>query len=263
MRWPSPAPEVGRRFLRYASESNLKRVMLELGGKSPQLVMDDVANLDVVVDQATNAIFWNMGENCSAGSRLIVHRGIRDELVERLVTATAAWVVGDPLDPSTRVGALISRAHLERVLGYVDGARKEGARVAVGGSRVRESSGGHFVEPTVLDRVTNDFKVAREEIFGPVLSVIEFETEAEGVAIANDSPYGLAASLYTNDLNVAHRVARALKAGVVAVNCYSEGDMTTPFGGYKQSGFAGHDKSLQAHDQYTQTKTVWIQLAGG
>ncbi len=254
--------EVGRRFLRYASDSNLKRVMLELGGKSPQLVMDDVEDLDQVVDQATNAIFWNMGENCSAGSRLIVHRAVRDELIERLVAATASWIVGDPLEPSTRVGALISRAHLERVLGYVDGARREGARVAVGGSRVRESSGGHFIEPTVLDGVTNQFQVAREEVFGPVLAVIDFETESEAVAIANDSPYGLAASLYTNDLNVAHRVARQLRAGVVAVNCYSEGDMTTPFGGYKQSGFAGHDKSLHAHDQYTQTKTVWIQLAG-
>jgi gamma-glutamyl-gamma-aminobutyraldehyde dehydrogenase len=253
--------EVGRRFLRYASESNLKRVTLELGGKSPQLVMPDVADLGVVVENATNAIFWNMGENCSAGSRLIVHRSLRDELVERLVGATASWIVGDPLDPATRVGAMISRPHLQRVLSYVDSARQEGARVAVGGSQVLESSGGHFVEPTILDRVTNGFTAAREEIFGPVLSVIDFETESDAVAIANDTPYGLAASLYTNDLNVAHRVARQIRAGVVAVNCYSEGDMTTPFGGYKQSGFAGHDKSLHAHEQYTETKTIWIQLA--
>ena len=254
--------EVGRRFLRYASESNLKRVMLELGGKSPQIVMPDVADLDTVVENATNAIFWNMGENCSAGSRLIVHRRHRNELVERLVAAAGGWRVGDPLDPTTRIGAMISRSHLERVLSYVDGARREGARIAVGGSRAREDSGGHFVEPTILDHVTNDFTVAREEIFGPVLSVIEFESEDEAVTIANDTPYGLAASLYTTDLNVAHRVARRIKAGVVAVNCYSEGDMTTPFGGYKQSGFAGHDKSLQAHDQYMETKTIWIQLAG-
>lgn len=254
--------EVGRRFLRYASDSNLKRVTLELGGKSPQVVMPDVTDLDMVVENATNAIFWNMGENCSAGSRFLVHRQLKDELVERLVTATAPWIVGDPLDPTTRIGALISRPHLERVLSYIEVARDEGAAVTVGGQRVLQETGGYFVEPTILDGVSNSFRVAQEEIFGPVLSVIQFESEAEAIAIANDSPYGLAASLYTNDLNVAHRMARALKAGTVGVNCYSEGDMTTPFGGYKQSGFAGHDKSLLAHDQYTETKTIWVQLAG-
>ncbi len=253
--------EVGRDFLHYAAESNLKRVMLELGGKSPQVVMQDVSDLDNLVANAANAIFWNMGENCSAGSRMVVHESRRDEVLDRLVAhVEREWVVGDPMDPATRIGALISKGHMERVLDYVATGRAEGARVATGGQRVREDSGGWFVQPTIFDGTTNDMRIAREEIFGPVLSVMTFRTEAEAIAIANDTPYGLGASLYTDDLHVAHRVSRALKAGTVGVNCYSEGDMTTPFGGYKQSGFGGHDKSLQAHDQYTETKTIWIQL---
>jgi gamma-glutamyl-gamma-aminobutyraldehyde dehydrogenase len=252
--------DVGRRFLGYAADSNLKRVLLELGGKSPQIVFGDVTELADVAANVAVAIFWNMGENCSAGSRLIVHRSRKDALLDALQAELAAWPVGDPLDPATRIGALISRGHLERVLGYVAAGRAEGARVVTGGERILEDSGGYFVLPTVFDRVRNDMRIAREEIFGPVLSVIEFDTEAEAVAIANDTPYGLAASLYTDDLNIAHRVARELKAGVVGINAYSEGDMTTPFGGYKLSGFGGHDKSVHAHDQYTETKTTWIKL---
>ena len=253
--------EVGRDFLHYAAESNLKRVMLELGGKSPQVVMADVGDLDNLVANASNAIFWNMGENCSAGSRLIVHESRRDEVVDRLVAhVESEWVVGDPMDEATRIGALVSKGHMERVLEYVATGRAEGARVVTGGTRVREGSGGWFVPPTIFDGATNDMRIAREEIFGPVLSVMTFRTEAEAIAMANDTPYGLGASLYTDDLHVAHRVSRALKAGTVGVNCYSEGDLTTPFGGYKQSGFGGHDKSLRAHDQYTETKTIWIQL---
>ncbi|HEX5013508.1 MAG TPA: aldehyde dehydrogenase [Candidatus Limnocylindrales bacterium] len=254
--------EVGRRFLTYAAESNLKRVLLELGGKSPQLVFADAANMADVAANVAIAIFWNMGENCSSGSRLIVHRSRKDDLIEAVRAELANWPVGDPLDPSTKIGALISRGHMEKVLSYIDIGRSEGARVVAGGERILEETGGWFVPPTIFDGVRNDMRIAQEEIFGPVLSVIEFETEAEAVAIANDTPYGLAASLYTQDLNVAHRVARELRAGVVGVNAYSEGDMTTPFGGYKLSGFGGHDKSLHAHDQYTETKTIWIQLAG-
>jgi 4-(gamma-glutamylamino)butanal dehydrogenase len=255
--------EVGRRFLTYAAETNLKRVLLELGGKSPQLVFADAADMAHVAANVAIAIFWNMGENCSAGSRLIVHRSRKDELIEAVRAELANWPVGDPLDPSTKIGALISRGHMEKVLGYIDVGRSEGARVVAGGERILEETGGWFVPPTIFDGVRNDMRIAREEIFGPVLSVIEFDTEAEALAIANDTPYGLAASLYTQDLNVAHRVARTLKAGVVGVNAYSEGDMTTPFGGYKLSGFGGHDKSLHAHDQYTETKTIWIQLSAG
>jgi gamma-glutamyl-gamma-aminobutyraldehyde dehydrogenase len=252
--------EVGRNFLAWSAESNLKRVLLELGGKSPQVVFPDVTDLADVAGNAANAIFWNMGENCSAGSRLIVHQSVKDRLVEALQEELRNWPVGDPLDPATKIGALINRGHMERVLRYVDIGRREGARVVAGGERILEETGGYFVPPTIFDGVRNDMTIARDEIFGPVLSVIEFETEAEAVALANDTPYGLAASLYTNDLNVAHRVAREIKAGVVGVNAYAEGDMTTPFGGYKQSGFGGHDKSLHAHEQYTETKTIWIQL---
>lgn len=254
--------EVGRRFLHYAADTNLKRVLLELGGKSPQLVFADADDLAAVAAQVAIAIFWNMGQNCSAGSRLIVHRSRRAALLEALLAELAGWPVGDPLDPSTRLGALISRGQMETVLGYVETGMGEGARVVTGGEQILRETGGYFVPPTVLDNVTNQMRVAREEIFGPVLSVIEFETEAEAVAIANDTPYGLAASLYTCDLDRAHRVARELRAGVVGVNAYSEGDMTTPFGGYKLSGFGGHDKSVHAHDQYTETKTIWIQLRG-
>jgi 4-(gamma-glutamylamino)butanal dehydrogenase len=252
--------EVGRNFLAWSAQTNLKRVLLELGGKSPQLVFPDVTDFAGLAANVAVAIFWNMGENCSAGSRLIVHRAVKERVVEAIRAELDNWPVGDPLDPATRIGALINRGHMERVLRYVDIGRREGARVVAGGERILEDTGGYFVPPTIFDNVRNDMTIAREEIFGPVLSVIEFDTEADALSIANDTPYGLAASLYTDDLNIAHRVARDLKAGVVAVNAYAEGDMTTPFGGYKLSGFGGHDKSVHAHDQYTETKTTWIQL---
>ena len=254
--------EVGRGFLHHAADTNLKRVVLELGGKSPQVVLADAPPTEDIAENVLNAVFWNMGENCSAGSRLIVHKSRQAELVERLVAAaTDEWLVGDPMDDSTRIGPLITRGHLERVLGYIEAGRAEGARVVVGGGRVLEASGGHFLAPTIFDDATNDMRIAREEIFGPVLSVIPFSTVDEAIAIANDTPYGLAASLYTQDLTTAHRVARALRAGTVGVNAYSEGDLSTPFGGYKQSGFGGHDKSIHAHDQYTELKTIWIDLS--
>ena len=253
--------EVGRSFLHHSADTNLKRVVLELGGKSPQVVMADAPPLDAIAPKILAAIFWNMGENCSAGSRLIVHRSRQRELVERLVAAaTQEWRVGDPMEDETRIGPMITRGHLDRVLGYIEAGRADGARLVAGGQRVREDTGGHFVAPTIFDNATNQMRIAREEIFGPVLTVIPFDTEAEAIAIANDTPYGLAASLYTENLRVAHRMARALRAGTVGVNAYSEGDLSTPFGGYKQSGFGGHDKSVHAHDQYTELKTIWIDM---
>ncbi len=252
--------EVGRLFLRYAAESNLKQVVLECGGKSPQLVLGDVADLDNVARNAVFAGFWSSGQNCSCGSRLIAHKSLKDRLVQKVVDVSQEWRVGDPLDPATRLGPLIDRGQLDRVMGYIATGRREGANLVSGGKQVLEHSGGAFVEPTVFDNVRNTMTIAREEIFGPVLSVITFDTEEEAIALANDSSYGLAASVYTDDVNAAHRVARAIKAGVVAVNCYSEGDITTPFGGYKQSGFGGRDKSLYALDQYTQLKTIWMHL---
>ena len=252
--------EVGRELLRYSAESNLKRVILELGGKSPQVVLEDAPDLALVAQNAVNAAFWNMGENCSSGSRLLVHRSLKHELVKKLIALVAAWKVGDPSDPDTRVGPLITPAHMKTVLSYIDAGRAEGAKLVLGGRRILEETGGNFVEVTIFDEVKNSMKIAREEIFGPVLSVLPFDTEEEAIAIANDTPYGLAASLYTKDLGRAHRVARALRAGTVSVNCYSEGDITTPFGGFKESGFFGRDKSVAAQEQYTELKTIWIQV---
>jgi gamma-glutamyl-gamma-aminobutyraldehyde dehydrogenase len=252
--------EVGRYFLEYAARSNMKRIVLECGGKSPAIVMDDVKDLAPVVENVAAGILFCQGENCSAGSRLIVHEAIKDRLLDALKAAFGGWTVGDPLDGGTRVGALIEEQHMAKVLGLIDRGRAEGARVTFGGGRTLEATGGWFVEPTIFEDVTNDMAIAREEIFGPVLSVIPFTDEAEAIRIANDTNYGLAASLYTDDLNAAHRVAKAIRAGTVSVNCYSEGDFAVPFGGYKESGFGGKDKGLAAHDQYTEQKAIWIQL---
>lgn len=251
--------EVGRMFLRYASETNLKRIVLECGGKSPQIVMGDVTDLDTVAEQVLLAALWNMGENCSCGSRLVVQRNVKDALLEKLVGLSGNWRVGDPLDPATNVGAMIERAHLQKVMGYIAEGTASGAHLVIGGRQVLEETGGYYVEPTIFDNVDSSMAIAQDEIFGPVLSTLTFDTEEEGIAIANNTNYGLASSLWTNDINVAHRVARAIKAGTVSVNCYSEGDITAPFGGYKLSGFGGRDKSLFAFDQYTQIKTIWIQ----
>jgi gamma-glutamyl-gamma-aminobutyraldehyde dehydrogenase len=201
-----------------------------------------------------------MGENCTCGSRLIVHRSVRDELLSRLVEGTAEWPVGDPQDPQTRIGPMIEQAHLDKVLGYIETGRAEGAAVTTGGQRARPDSGGYFVEPTIFDGVQNTMTIARDEIFGPVISTIPFDTEDEAIALANDTSYGLAASLWTKDIDAAMRMARSVKAGTVSVNCYSEGDITTPFGGYKESGFGGRDKGLEALDQYTEQKTIWIAV---
>jgi gamma-glutamyl-gamma-aminobutyraldehyde dehydrogenase len=252
--------EVGRLFLNYAAESNLKEITLECGGKSPSVVLASPPDLDIVAEQVLFGALMNMGENCSAGSRLIVHRSVQEELVERLAAGLAAWTVGDPMDPATRVGPMIERPHLDKVLGYIEKGRAEGAEVVAGGSRILEGSGGYFVAPTIFGGVNNDMTIAREEIFGPVLSTIPFDTEEEGIRLANETSYGLAAAVYTTNLDAAFRVARALRAGTVGVNAYSEGDITTPFGGYKQSGFGGRDKGLEAFDQYTEKKTIWVTL---
>ena len=253
--------EVGRHFLRYAADSNMKRVVLECGGKSPQIVMEDAAeNLDYVVEQLSNAAFWNTGQNCTAGSRILVERSVHKDVVAALAATAAGLTVGEPLDHETRLGPVIEPEALERVLRYIDQAGSAGARVAFGGRRILTETGGWFVQPTVLDDVTPNMAVAREEIFGPVVSMMPFSTEEEAIALANDTDYGLAASVFTHDLDRAHRMARAIRAGTVAVNCYSEGDITTPFGGYKTSGFGGRDKGIEALDQYSELKTIWFAL---
>ena len=242
----------GKRFLTYAAESNAKEVVLEMGGKNPAVVMDDAENLDRVAAHVVNGAFWNMGENCSATSRLIVHKTVKADLLKRIEAHTREWVVGDPLDPETRVGALVSEAHFKKVCGYLDKA----ATIVLGGKADKG-----FVEPTVVNVASNDDTLAREEIFGPVLSVIEVSSFDEAISVANDTDYGLCASIFTANAKRAIRGARMLRAGTVTVNSFGEGDISTPFGGYKQSGFGGRDNSLHAHDQYTQLKTIWIDLA--
>lgn len=253
--------EVGRLFLEYSAKSNLKRVVLECGGKNPQVVMADAGDLQAVAGNVLSAAFWNMGENCSAGSRLIVHRSIKDALLEEMLSQLEDWATGDPLDPDVRLGALIEQAHMDKVLGHIEQAKAEGCKLLSGGVRLHAESGGYFVAPTIFDATSNRSSVAQDEIFGPVLAVIAFDTEEEAIAIANDTCYGLAASLWTANINTAHRMAAAIRAGTVSVNCFSEGDISTPFGGYKQSGFGGRDKSIYAHDQYCELKTTWIQLS--
>ena len=252
--------EVGRYFLEYAARSNLKNVVLECGGKNPCVVMDDAEDLDVVAQHVTNAVFWNMGENCSSNSRLIVHRDIADALIERVLHRMREWRTGMPLDPANRLGAIVSEKQYRQILGYIDSAGNEGATLVAGG-KAMELGGGYFIEPTVFSGVTPQMTIAREEIFGPVLAVITVGGEDEAVAIANDTPYGLAASVFTANLKRAHRMSRAIRAGTVTVNCFGEGDITTPFGGFKQSGFGGRDNSLHAHDQYTELKTIWIDVS--
>ncbi|MFJ7290310.1 aldehyde dehydrogenase [Streptomyces collinus] len=250
---------VGRHFLRYAADSNLKRVWLELGGKSPNIVLPDAPDLEKAAATAAWGIFFNQGEMCTAPSRLLVHSSIAERVTEAVVRRARELRVGDPLDPETEMGALVGRAHLDRVAGHIRHGVDEGARLRTGGERVLAETGGTYLEPTVFDRVDPGSRLAREEIFGPVLSVLAFDDLDEAVRLANATEYGLAAGLWTSDLSTAHRVSRALKAGTVWVNCYEEGDLTVPFGGMKQSG-NGRDKSAHALEKYTELKTTWIQL---
>ena len=250
----------GRLMLQYAGQSNLKRVWLECGGKSPNIIMADCSDLDRAARAAAFAIFFNQGEMCSAGSRLIVQESVHDQVLEKIAAIARTMQPGDPLDPKTTLGAIVDATQLNTVLRYIESGKSEGARVALGGNRARESSGGFYVEPTVFDAVTPRMKIAREEIFGPVLATLTFKTVEEALGIANDVIYGLVAAVWTRDITTAHRVARALRAGTVYVNCYDADDITVPFGGFKQSG-NGRDKSLHAFDKYVELKTTWIDLS--
>jgi gamma-glutamyl-gamma-aminobutyraldehyde dehydrogenase len=248
--------EVGRHFLRYAADSNVKRVHLELGGKSPNIVFPD-ADLETAAQTAAWAIFFNSGEMCTAGSRLVVHQDVAEEVVERVVAAAADWAPGDPLLPATTMGPMVDERSLERVLAQLRRGVEQGAQVRTGGERVLSETGGPYLPPTVVTGADRDNVIVREELFAPVLAVQTFTDDQQALEIASDTEFGLAAAVWTQDLGRAHRFSRSLRAGTVWVNCYEEGDMTVPFGGVKLSG-SGRDKSHHALDEYTDLKTTWI-----
>lgn len=250
--------EVGKNFLVYSAESNAKEVCLEMGGKSAAVVLEDARDIPRIAEIQANAIFWNMGENCTANSRIIVHRDLYDELVAELAKQAATWIVGDPLDPETQNGPLVSSEHLTKVTGLVETGKAQGARLVCGGA----AGEGLMFQPTVFADVTPEMDIFQKEIFGPVVAVTRAESDEQAIELANNSAYGLAATLYTRDIAKAHRYARALRAGTVGVNAYSEGEISTPFGGFKASGFGGRDNGVHAHAQYTELKTIWIDLNG-
>ena len=248
--------EVGKLMMVYAGQSNMKRVALECGGKSPHVVMPD-ADLDAAAEAIAWGIYYNQGETCHAGSRVLAHASIREALIAKIAEAQTAQIpLGHPFDAGAQLGAMVEERQMERVLSYIELGVAEGARVAHGGKRALAETGGFYIEPTILDGATNAMRIAQEEIFGPVVVVIPFETEAEAVRLANDTIYGLAAAVWTRDMRAAHRLSRAIRAGTVWVNTYDRSSLATPFGGFKQSGF-GRDRSPHAIDKYTDFKTIW------
>ncbi len=250
---------VGKQIHVMAGQSNLKRAWTELGGKSPNIVFADCPDIDRAVQAEVGSIFFNQGVSCNAPSRLFVQDSIKEQFLEKALALVPGYAPADPRKPDTVMGALVDQIQMKTVLGYIESGKAEGAKLIAGGSQVLESSGGCYVEPTIFDGVTPSMTIAREEIFGPVLSVLSFSDTADVVRQANASVYGLQAGVWTSDLNKAHGVARALRAGTVHVNQYDEDDITVPFGGFKQSG-VGRDKSLHAFDKYTETKTTWIRI---
>jgi aldehyde dehydrogenase (NAD+) len=250
--------EVGRQLMARASKT-LKKVSLELGGKSPNIVFAD-ADLDAAAKGALNAIFYGKGEVCAAGSRLLVEEGAHEELMAKVIERANKMTAGDPLHPKTRLGAIVSKEQMETVLSYIEAGKADGAKLVAGGGRADIGTGkGYFIQPTIFDDVTPDHRIAREEIFGPVLATIKFKDAEDGIAKANATVYGLAAAVWTRDISKAHRVARAVKAGTVWINTYNLYDPALPFGGFKESGF-GRDQGRDALEKYTQTKSVWVNL---
>ncbi|GGA20168.1 aldehyde dehydrogenase [Neptunicoccus cionae] len=251
--------QVGKYFMEYSAQSNLKRLGLELGGKSPNIILSSYRDTEHAASTSAHSAFFNQGEMCTCPSRLIVERSIQDEVVETLLKVSQSYTPGDPLDPSTSMGALVNDSHARRVLEFTDHAIADGADVITGGKRARPDSGGSYVEPTIFNNATNNMRIAQEEIFGPMLTVIPVDSLEEAIRTANDSCYGLASAVWTDDLATAHQVSKSIRAGLVYVNCYDCDDMTTPFGGFKESGI-GRDKSLHALDKYVELKTTWMNI---
>lgn len=249
---------VGKMLMEYSGQSNLKRTFLELGGKSPNIVFSD-ANLEKAAAMAAAAVFYNGGQTCTAGTRLIVEEKIQDSFLDMVTEQAKAWMPGDPLDPNTPMGPMIDAGQCNTVAEYVDIGREEGAEMLFGGNRVLQETGGYYYEPSIFSGVDNAMRIAQEEIFGPVMSVLSFRTAEEAINIANDSIYGLAGAVWSNDINTAHKVAEAVRVGTMGINNYFGGDITVPFGGFKQSG-NGRDKSIHAFHDYTELKTTWIEL---
>jgi gamma-glutamyl-gamma-aminobutyraldehyde dehydrogenase/4-guanidinobutyraldehyde dehydrogenase/NAD-dependent aldehyde dehydrogenase len=250
--------EVGKLFMKYSGDSNMKRVSLECGGKSPNIVLADTPDLDAAATATAWGIFYNQGQVCNAGSRLIVQESVRDELLDKIANVARTIKQGDPLNPETQLGPLVDETQTKRVTGYIEKGVREGASLYYSGGATKAN----YVAPTVFDKVRNDMVIAREEIFGPVLATIPVKDAEEAITIANDTIYGLASAIWTKDINVALNASRRLRSGIVWVNCFDEGDITTPFGGFKQTGF-GRDKSIHALDKYTDLKATWIKLDGG
>ena len=250
---------VGRRLLEYSAKSNLKRVYLELGGKSPNIVFADAPDLNVAAKTSVMGIFRNAGQVCVAGSRLLVEETIYDEFVDSVCNHTASLKVGDPLDLQTDVGAINSARQLQQCMGFVERATNAGAHCLIGGHVLHETRGGFYMQPTVFDRVSQDMEIVQDEVFGPVLAISRFKDPEQALNMANDSVYGLASAVWTSNLSLAHRMIRGIRSGLVHVNCYGGADITVPLGGVRQSG-NGHDKSLHSFDKYSDLKTAWIQL---
>ena len=250
---------VGRKLMEYSARSNMKRCYLELGGKSPNVVFADAPDLDVAAKTSAYGIFRNSGQVCVAGSRLLVEDKIHDDFVRKVAAIAAAMKVGDPLDLKTEAGAITSADQLQKDLVFVAEAEHEGGVLVTGGSRILENTGGYYMQPTVFSNITPNMKLAQEEVFGPVLGIMKFSTEAEAVELANSTVYGLASAVWTSNLSKAHRMISSIRAGVVHVNTYGGADNTVPLGGVGQSG-NGHDKSLHALDKFSDLKTAWIQL---
>lgn len=250
---------VGKKFLEYSGQSNMKAVWLECGGKNPNIVMADCPDMEKAVMNAAMNIFFNQGEVCAAASRLLVEESIRDEFIEKVAAIGKTRIPGDPLNPETNLGAIVDKSQYDRINGYITKGKEEGAELILGGDTTKVDGSGYYINPTIFQNVKNDMTIAREEIFGPVLATISFNNIDETIEIANDSPFGLAAGIWTSDINIAHKAARDIQAGAVSINSYSSIDIALPFGGYKQSGI-GVDKSIHAIEKYNNMKSTWLEL---